>query len=114
MTTLRFEGASDDTFGEYAHFREDFDNCGTGLPIHYRLTGPVIDGRPAGEMLVIGHYCPGEHATGWMIGVARCGYDDDAPLPDWPMHYEFSDRPYSPQLVIEAPEGVAMKCLERE
>jgi hypothetical protein len=27
MPTLRFEGYSDDTFGEYGHTNDDYDNC---------------------------------------------------------------------------------------
>lgn len=30
MPTLRFEGYSDDTFGEVAYFEDDYDNCASG------------------------------------------------------------------------------------
>jgi hypothetical protein len=29
MPTLRFEGYSDDTFGEVLHTKDDYDNCGS-------------------------------------------------------------------------------------
>ena len=30
MPTLRFEGSSDDTFGEASHFKDSYDNCASG------------------------------------------------------------------------------------
>jgi hypothetical protein len=35
MPTLRFEGYSDDTFGEYAHTNNDYDNCASGESIEF-------------------------------------------------------------------------------
>ena len=35
MPILRFEGYSDDTFGEIAHTKDDYDNCASGAPIEY-------------------------------------------------------------------------------
>ncbi len=46
MPILRFEGYSDDTFGEVAHFKDDYDNCASGKPIEYLVLGPAIDGQP--------------------------------------------------------------------
>ena len=99
---LRFEGHSDDTFGEYYSFNDDYDNCASGEPIVFKVASP--DGE---SLLVIGQYCPGK-ATGWMIGVARVDEDDDKPIPNWPMYFELGERPYSPRLVIRAPDGCAM------
>ena len=106
MPALRFEGFSDDTFGEYAHTNDDYDNCASGKPIVWLVQAG------SEKLLVSGQYAPGS-ATGWLIGVAPHD-DDDNPLPQWPMRLERGDRPYSPALVIEAPEGVTLKCLQRE
>ena len=107
MKTLHFEGASDDTFGETHEFRDDYDNCASGRPIRYLVSAG------SESLLVVGQYCP-EPATGWLIGVARADEDDDRPLPSWPMRIEHGERPYTPRLVIEAPDGVVIRCLERE
>lgn len=109
MPTLRFEGCSDDTFGEYAATNEDHDNCADGTPIRWLVE--------AGNerLLVIGQYSP-DGAAGWQIGVAAVDDPDDdigdPQIPEWPMHFERSERPYSPALVIEAPDGVTLRCLE--
>lgn len=105
MKLLHFEGASDDTFGEYKSLNDDWDNCASGEPIEWLVT--------SGEesLIVFGQYCPNS-ATGWMIGVARANEDDDTHLPDWPMRFERGRREYSPRLVIEAPDDVAMRCLQ--
>jgi hypothetical protein len=110
MPTLRFEGYSDDTFGEYAHTNDDYDNCASGKPIEYLVQDPAT-----GEgIVVIGKHCPGS-AKGWMIGVAACqppSIYDDACLPDWPMRFE--PNGYNNRLLIEAPEGVVVRCLTGE
>lgn len=41
MPILRFEGYSDDTFGEVAHFKDDYDNCASGKQIEYLVLGPA-------------------------------------------------------------------------
>lgn len=110
MPTLRFEGYSDDTFGEYAHTNDDYDNCASGEPIEYQVFDPV---KEIG-IVVIGQHCPGS-AMGWMIGVAVCqppSTDDETCVPDWPMQFE--PNGYENRLVIEAPEGVVVRCLTRE
>lgn len=106
-TTLRFEGYSDDTFGEYAHTNDDYDNCGSGKPITWRVEAPNGDG-----LLVHGQYCPGD-ATGWLVGVAPMDPDDDKPIPDWPIRITRGERAYSVALHIEAPDGTAIRCLQR-
>lgn len=110
MITLRFEGHSDDTFGEVAHFKDDYDNCASGDPITYLVKLPA----ERGGVLVTGQYCRPGFDVCWQISVAS--YDplhDDLPLPDWPMRIERGDRHYSPALVIEAPDGVTISCIER-
>jgi hypothetical protein len=111
MPTLRFEGYSDDTFGEYAHANDDYDNCASRKPIQYA----VVDPKTGLGVVVTGQYCYGR-STSWMIGVANYHPDDGKEFPDWPMELtkmygRFAD---SPVLKIEAPEGVDVRCLERE
>ena len=113
MPTLRFEGASDDTFGEYAHTRDDYDNCASGKPIDWLVTAPGVPGG----LIVTGQYgreANADVSMSWQIGVAAHDPDNtDAPLPPWPMRIERSERPYSPSLVIEVPDGVQVRCLQR-
>lgn len=98
---FRFSGSSDDTFGSNI---DDHDNCASGAPIIYRLT------HGDDRLLVWGQYAPAETgAGGWVIGISP---DDDVSdrgecrdLPEWPMTYRRTHRPYSAELVITAPEG---------
>jgi len=115
MPLLRFEGYSDDTFGEYAHSNDDYDNCASGEPIEYLVLGPAVDGQTPSGIVVTGHYYPGESYS-WMIGVANYDPDfEDRNLPDWPMRIEpASSTRYNPSLLIEAPEGVTLRCLTRD
>lgn len=106
MKTLRFEGYSDDTFGEQVT-GEDYDNCASGKPIIFKVwSESEKDG-----LYVVGHYCPGP-LTGWMIGVGRLNEDDDYHMPKWSIR-TVSDydkgRPYSPQLIIDAPDDVTVE-----
>lgn len=102
--TLRFEGYSDDTFGEYGATKEDYDNCASGEPIIFKVSSKSAkDG-----LFVVGHYCPGP-CTGWMIGLARLDDDDDRHLPDWPMRFERGERAYTPTLVIDAPDDATVE-----
>lgn len=64
MPILRFEGYSDDTFGEVAHFKDDYDNCASGKPIEYLVLGPAIDGQPQLGVVVTGQHCPGGRPSG--------------------------------------------------
>jgi hypothetical protein len=111
MPTLRFEGYSDNTFGEYGVTNDDYDNCASGEPIEYLVFDPVKENG----IVVIGQHCPGS-ATGWMIGVAvekpPSTDDEKDGVPDWPMRFE--PNGYENRLVIEAPDGVAVRCLTRE
>lgn len=97
---LKFHGHSDHTFGEYEHFRDDYDNCASGKPIEWRLDAG------AEAMVVRGQYvCGGV----WMVGVRQV--DEDTPLPTWPVRMA-SER-YSAVLHIEAPDGVTMRRVRR-
>jgi len=98
MKTLRFEGFSDDTFGETTRGPEH-DNCASMKPIIFKVwSESAKDG-----LFVTGQYCPGP-STGWMIGISRLSDDDSRPIPNWPMRFEHGEKPYSPSLVIEAPD----------
>lgn len=98
--TLRFEGYSDDTFGEVTT-RDDVDNAASGNPIMFRVQSPsTLD-----SLLVFGQYCPGP-ATGWVIGVG--GVAGDVHLPLWPMRFDRSERPYSPALLIDVPDDATV------
>lgn len=105
---LVFAGYSDDTFGEYALTNDDFDNSASGKPIEWLVTAP--DGE---QLLVVGQYCPGA-ANGWLVGVARYGDDDEADMPEWPMSIGPGERSYSPALLLSAPVGSTIRCLQRE
>lgn len=107
MPTLRFEGNSDDTFGEVEHFRDDYDNCASGEPIEY-----LVEHGKYG-LVVTGQHCPGNSGS-WMIGVANHDPDyTDREFPRWPMRIEPQNyrNGFQPSLVIEAPEGVTIRCL---
>ena len=111
LVTLRFEGYSDDTFGEVAHFNDDFDNCASGKPIEYLVTDPAT----GFGIVVTGQHCPG-NSGGWLIGIANHDPDhEDRDFPRWPMRIEAQDyrNGFRPSLVIEAPAGVTIRCLQR-
>jgi hypothetical protein len=100
MKPLRFEGHSDDTFGEYGRVNEDYDNCASGKPIVFKVTAPDGDG-----LHVVGQYAVG--AVGcWSVGVQPL--DEDTPIPTWPMRFVLAERGYSPALIIEAPDHVTI------
>lgn len=48
MTTLKFYGNSDDTFGEYGVTGQDCDNCGSGKPVQC-----VVDCGERGRVMEI-------------------------------------------------------------
>lgn len=107
MPTLIFEGYSDDTFGEYNFFKNDYDNCGSGSPIVFQLSS-------GGESVnVYGQYngkdWPDYLPGCWVIGVQQI--EEDFPIPPWPMRFESASSGYSPRLIIEAPERVTMECV---
>lgn len=106
---LRFEGHSDDTFGEYDVFQNDYDCCGSGAVVVYKVIGREGDG-----LYVCGQYggdSPIRNGC-WMIGVKQL--DEDVPLPDWPMRWGTSDNGYSPSLIISAPCGTKIECVNRQ
>lgn len=87
---LKFEGYSDDTFGEYGVTGEDIDNCGTMEPIQC-----VVDGGGYGQLMVIGQYSKASCSNGcWMIGISKVEEEDV--LPDWKISLLQGDMEYSP------------------
>jgi hypothetical protein len=95
VKTLRFEGHSDDTFGEYGVTMDDHDNCANGTPIAFLVS--------AGNdrLSVVGKYngC-------WLIGT-QLVMEGDA-LPSWPMRFE-AEHDYSHALVIDVPDDATVK-----
>jgi hypothetical protein len=113
MPILRFEGYSDDTFGEVEHFKDDYDNCSSGDPIRYLVTAKNEHGI---EQSIVVTGVHGENSAGWSVAVEN--YDPefgDIDFPRWPMRIEPQNyrNGFQPSLVIDAPEGVTIKCLER-
>ena len=109
---LRFEGYSDDTFGEVEYFKDDYDNCASGKPIEYLVTDPAT----GLGIVVTGQHCPGNSGS-WLIGVANHDPEhDDRDFPRWPMRIEAQDyrNGFQPSLVIEAPAGVTIRCLQHD
>ena len=114
MKTLRFEGYSDDTFGEYGVTDDDFDNCASGKPIEWIVTSPS---QPGVGLVVTGQHCPGM-AGSWLIGIAS--YDpefNDNALPSWPARYVPDLRrargQRNPVLEIEVPDDFNLRCVQR-
>jgi hypothetical protein len=106
MKILRFEGHSDDTFGEILAFRDTADNCASGKPIVWEVTS---ESRNEG-LRVWGEYAgrdwPREGPACWMIGVQPL--DEDVPIPPWAMGFEPGKCGYSPALIIHAPDDVTI------
>lgn len=113
--TLRFEGHSDDTFGEYGVTNDDYDNCASGKPIEYVITSPS---SPGVGLVVTGQHCPGSSHS-WLIGVAS--YDpefNDYALPAWPARFVPDLRraagQRNPVLEIDVPSDFVLRCLQRD
>ena len=81
MHILKFYGYSDDTFGEYRETGQDVDNCGSLGPVQC-----VIDCGEQGRLMVIGQYT--KASLDWKIVAGYC-----------------AEVEYSPELVIEIPDG---------
>ena len=103
MKQLIFHGYSDDTFGEYGVFRDDYDNCASGSPIRF-----VVEAG-GNRLLVSGQYSPTNSGC-WSIAVEPLNEDN---MPNWKMYFDKSDCSYSPALCIEVPDDVSLHCMER-
>ena len=107
MKAFRFEGYSDDTFGEVEQTSDEYDNCASGKPIQYELKTP--DGA---GVIVTGLYGnPINKGAGWMIGVETI--DEGKPI-DWPITMHPSHEGYWNQLAVLAPDDAELRCLNRE
>ncbi|GAA0907509.1 hypothetical protein GCM10009552_15540 [Rothia nasimurium] len=112
--TLRFEGHSDDTFGEYGVTNDDYDNCASSFAIEYLITSPS---QPDAGLVVTGQHCPGGSGS-WLIGVSNYDPDySDRPLPRWPARFApAADARYAnePALLIDVPSDFVLRCLQRD
>lgn len=111
MKLLKFEGFSDDTFAcEGPGIDVDRDNGGNGEPVH------MLVEASDGALIVTGQYGAGQ-SSGWLIGVAPPPDDDtsnDRPIPPWTITIARGRAPYSPALVISAPNDVTVSLLEND
>ena len=108
MKLLKFSGRSDDSFQCIFEEATSGDEAYLIDNIHAFL---VRADNGAG-LYVCGTYAPKVIAvTCWVVGVAQL--DEDVPIPCWTIRYENSTTGYSPVLVIEAPNDVEVKPVER-
>lgn len=110
MKTLRFEGHSDDTFGEYNVSHIDDDDCATHTHRAFRVSA-------GGEsVVVVGVFAPTHTPGSWVVGIQLDDVDGDGggPLPSWPMRFVKAHRPYSPALEIDVPDDVVVELVGRE
>lgn len=107
MKRLRFHGYSDDTFGEYGVTDIDHDDCATSSHRAFRV---AAEGQ---SIIVVGVFSPKHTPGSWVVGVQIDPVDGDGggSLPDWPMRFVPSGRPYSPALEIDAPDDVTVTLL---
>ena len=118
MKTYIFAGFSDDTFGEYAITKDDYDNCASGKPIAWKLTTPDGNG-----FYISGQYSP-HHSGGWSISVEPIETDgaeiEIDTYPFWPMRFaspvghKIGPALYSMVLEIDAPDDAVLVCMERK
>lgn len=95
---FKFEGCSDDTFGEYGVTGQDVDNCASLEPIQC-----VVDAGRHGRLQVVGQYSKASCHNGcWMIGVSKVEEGDA--FPDWHCSLLQGEIEYSPCLEIELPD----------
>lgn len=111
MKTMKFEGHSDDTFGEYGVTKDDYDNCACGEQIAIRVKDEHGNG-----FVVVGHYDGSNmlkcQPPCWLIGIQPL--DEGEPIPRWPMRWGLSDSGYSPSLEIDVPDSAVCEFLNRE
>lgn len=120
MKTLKFEGYSDDTFGECGVTVEDIDNCGSGKLIQCLIED--IDncgsGKPiqclisAGSesLLIIGQYSVSHLSGCWTIGISMEA--EGKAIPNWNIRFKTGDIPYSPVVEIDVPDNFTFKWFD--
>jgi len=108
MKTFKFQGYSDDTFGEYEQTDIDYDNCGNGKPIEFELKDKSGKG-----VRIIGLY-GNDHINKsrgcWMIAVGAI--DEDMPI-DWKVTITPSYEGYRNQCVVECPDDIELVLLNK-
>ncbi len=106
MKTLKFYGASDDLFEIEGTNKGEPDEIGI-----YGGAAAVSIVAPDGTGLVVGGFYDlpkwPHKGSCWTIAVSLL--EEDKPLPAWPMRFETNKNGYSPQLVIDAPDGSSVK-----
>lgn len=102
MKTLKFEGGSDDTFGEYGITHEEVDNCSRNTPIQCLISSKE------GSLIVIGHYHLHPTDGCWTIGVSLS--KEGELMPNWPTRFTIDKEgyKYSPILEIDVPDDVKL------
>lgn len=115
MKTLRFEGHSDDTFGEYGVTNDDYDNCASGTPIDWIVTAPS---QPDVGLVVTGQHCPGLSGS-WLVGISS--YDPkfhDLAMPSWPARFvpdlSRAAGQRNPVLEVDVPDDFVLRCAQRD
>jgi hypothetical protein len=108
MKTFRFYGASDDLF-EMECNSKDIQDDEMSEDECYELTS--FGDQGVETMIVAAKYCP-SNTTCWMIGVVPT--DEDIPIPNWPMRFSLSERGYSAQLEIDAPDNTTVRVLSHD
>ena len=103
IKTLRFEGSSDDTFGEYGVTYDDVDNCGSKEPIH------CIVKSSKGRLIVTGVYKHPLDAC-WTVGVSQ--YAEDEKIPKWNFRYKTAENGYSPILEVDVPDDTEIEFIK--
>lgn len=108
MKVFKFSGYSDDTFGESTDRGDDYDNCASGDPIWWELkaadgSGIIITGMYGNDI-----YSRGD---GWMIGANVI--DEYKPV-DWSIVMNVSHEGYRNELIVEVPDDVELRCLNRD
>lgn len=99
---LYFSGSSDDNFGWEADSGYGDEIGCYGTPGWFKAQVPNGDG-----LMVFAHYTPKGCPDGtWVLGVTLLA--ENRPLPDWPISYATAENGYSPVLVVDAPEDVAI------
>ena len=97
MKTLKFNGYSDDIFGEYHISDVEVDNCASGKPIQCKISSSE------GELIVVGQYNRNKNGC-WDVGISQV--DEGVSIPCWPVR--FSGEGYSAVLEIDVPDDAVL------
>jgi len=106
-----FEGASENTFGEYNITRDKYCSSASGEPIQYELRDPHT-----GHGVVVTGLFNDRHKINntdcWMIGVSAI--EDGNDLTFWTFDLRPGHLGNRNQLIVTAPLGAKLRCLNRE